>query len=176
MTSLNFNYFHKGPASRYSHPGGWAFNTWHFSPWRGGSYKQGPVIPVALICQRHLNYICCSYCLVTQSSLRPHGLQRSRLPYPSQSPRVCSNSRPLSWWCHPTISSSVIPFSSCLQSFQASGSFPMSWLFTSGGQSIRASASESVLPMNIQGWFPWCPRDSQESSPAPQFELHIWRF
>ena len=73
---------------------------------------------------------------------------------PSLSPGVCSNSCPLSQWYHPTISSSVIPFSSCLQSFPASGSFPMSQLITSGGQSIEASASASVLPMNIQGWFP----------------------
>ena len=69
-------------------------------------------------------------------------------------PRVCSNSCPLSWWCHPTISSSVIPFSSCPQSFLASRSFPLSWLFPSGGQSIGASASASVLPMNIHNWFP----------------------
>jgi len=73
---------------------------------------------------------------------------------PSFSPRVCSHSCPLSWWCHPTISSSVAHFSSCPQSFPASGSFPVSWLFASGGQSIRASTSASVLPMNIQGWFP----------------------
>ena len=73
---------------------------------------------------------------------------------PSPSPRVCSNSWPLHWWCHPTISSSVIPFSSCHQSSPASGSFPVSQLFSSGGQSIEASASASVLPMNIQGWFP----------------------
>ena len=70
------------------------------------------------------------------------------------SPGVCSNSCPLSWWCHPTISSSVGPFSSCPQSFPASGCFPKSWLFASGGQSIGASASASVLPMNIQDWFP----------------------
>ena len=75
-----------------------------------------------------------------------------RLPCPSTSSRACSNLDPLSRWCHPTILSSVIPFSSCLQSFPASGSFLMSWLFTSGGQSIGASAS--VLPMNIQDWFP----------------------
>ena len=85
---------------------------------------------------------------------QPHGLQHARLPCPSLSPRVCSNSCPLSQWCHPTISSSVVPFSSCPQSFPASGSFPMSQLFPSGGQSIGASASTSVLPMNIQGWFP----------------------
>ena len=86
-------------------------------------------------------------------SLQSHGPQNARLPCPSPSPRVYSNSCPLSWWCHPTISSSVVPFSSCLQSFPASGSFPMSQLFTSGSQSIGASASALVLPMNIQGWF-----------------------
>ena len=85
---------------------------------------------------------------------RLHGLQHARPPCPSLSPRVCSNSCPLSQWCHPTISSSVVPFSSCHQSFPASGSFPMSWLFISGGHSIEASASTSVLPVNIQGWFP----------------------
>ena len=87
-------------------------------------------------------------------TLRPHGLQHARLPCPSPIPGACSNSCPSSWWCHPTISSSVIPFSSCLQPFPASGSFPMSQFFTSGGQSIGASASASVLPMNIQDWFP----------------------
>ena len=91
---------------------------------------------------------------VVSDSLQPHELQHARLPCPSLSPRACSNSCPLSWWCYPTISSSVVPFSSCLQSFQISGSFLMSWFFTSGGQSIGASASASVLPMNIQGWFP----------------------
>ena len=87
------------------------------------------------------------------NSLQPHGLQHARPPCPLRSPSICSNSCPLSQWCHPTISSSVIPFSSGLQSFPASGSFPMSWLFTSGGQSIGASASASVFPKNIQGWF-----------------------
>ena len=86
-------------------------------------------------------------------SFLPHGLQHTRLPCPSPSPGVCSNSCPLSQWCYLTISSSVTLFSFCLQSFPASGSFPMSRLFTSGGQSIGASASASVLPMNIQGWF-----------------------
>ena len=85
-------------------------------------------------------------------TLRPHGLQHARLPCPSPTPGVYSNSCSSSWWCHPTISSSVIPFSSCLQSFPASGSFQMSQFFTSGDQSIGASAS--VLPMNIQDWFP----------------------
>ena len=87
------------------------------------------------------------------NSLRPHELQHARPPCPSPTPGVYSNSCPWSWWCHSTISSSVVPFS-CLQSFPASGSFPMSQLFASGGQSIRASASTSVLPMNIQDWFP----------------------
>ena len=91
---------------------------------------------------------------VMSNSLRPHGLRHNSLPCPSPSPWVCSNSCPLSWWCYPTISSSVIPFSSCLQSFPALGSFLMSQLFVSGGQSIGASASASVLPMNIQDWFP----------------------
>ena len=91
---------------------------------------------------------------VVSHSLRPHGLQHNRLPCPSPSPGACSNSCPLSQWCHPTISSSVVPFSSCLQSFPASGFFPMSWLFTSGGPSIGASVSASVLPVNIQDWFP----------------------
>ena len=80
-------------------------------------------------------------------------LQHARLPCPSLSTRVCSNSCPLSWWCHPNISSSVAHFSSCPQSFPASEDFPMSWLFTSGGQIIGTSASASVFPMNIQGWF-----------------------
>ena len=84
-------------------------------------------------------------------SLWPHGLQHTRLPCPSSIPGACSNSCPASWWCHPTISSSVIPFFSLLQSFPASGSFPVSQFFSSGGQSIEVSAS--VLPMNIQNWF-----------------------
>ena len=88
---------------------------------------------------------------VVSDSLWPHGLQHARPPCPSPTPGVCSNSSPSSWWSHPTISSSVIPFSH-LQSFSASGSFPMSQFFASGGQSIGASAS--VLPMNIQDWFP----------------------
>ena len=91
---------------------------------------------------------------VMSDSLRLHRLQHARLPCPSQSPGVCSNSCSLSQWCHPTISSSVISFSSCLQSFPASGSFTVSQLFTSGGQKIVASALKSGLPMNIQGWFP----------------------
>ena len=107
--------------------------------------------------------------------LQPHGLQHARPPCPSPTPGVHSNSCPLSQWCHPTISSSVIPFSSRLQPFPASGSFQMSQFFASGGQSIGVSASASILPMNIQDWFPLdrlvgspCnPRDPQESSPTP---------
>ena len=91
---------------------------------------------------------------VVSDSLWPHGLQHARLSGPSPTPRACSNSCPSSWWCHPTISSSVIPFSFCHQSFPASGSFQMSQLFTSGGHSIGVSASASVLPVNIQDWFP----------------------
>ena len=93
-------------------------------------------------------------CSVISGSLWPQELQHARLPCPSPTPGACSNSCPLSRWCHSTISSSVIPFSFCLQSFPVSGSFPMSQFFTSGGQSIGVSASTSVLPMNIQDWFP----------------------
>ena len=108
----------------------------------------------------------------------PTGLHQARLPCHSPSPEVCSNSCPLSQWCHPTISSSIARFSSCCQSFPASGSFPMGWLVVSSSQSIGASASVSVLPMNIQGWVslgltvwsPCSPRNSQESSPVSQFE------
>ena len=91
---------------------------------------------------------------VVSDSLQRHGLQHARLPCPSPSPGVYSNLFPLSQWCHSTILSSVVPFSSCLQSFPASGSFLMSQLFAPGSQSIGVWASASVLPMNIQGWFP----------------------
>ena len=87
-------------------------------------------------------------------SLQPHELQHARLPCPLPSPGACSNSCPLSLWCHPTISSSIVPFSSYLQSSKASASFPVSQFFEAGAQSIRASVSASVLPMNIQNWFP----------------------
>ena len=87
-------------------------------------------------------------------SLQPHGLQHTRLQCPLPSPGACSNACPLNQWCHPTISSSVVPFS-CLQSFPASGSFLMSGLFTLGAQSIGALASASILLMNMQDWFPW---------------------
>ena len=115
---------------------------------------------------------------VVSDSLWPHGLQHARPPCPSPTPGAYSHSCPSSQWCHPTISSSLIPFCSCLQSFPALGSFPTSQLLASGGQSIGVSASASVLPMNIQdwspiqwtGWSPCSPMDSQESSPTPQFK------
>ena len=112
-------------------------------------------------------------CSVVSDSLRPYGLQHGRLPCPTPTPGACSNSCPWSWWCHPTISTSVVPFSSCLQYFPASGSFAVSQLFPSGGQSIRVSASASVLPVNIQDELVGSPcsrEDSQESSPMPQFK------
>ena len=97
------------------------------------------------------HWLCCSVAQLCLTLCNPVG---SRLSCPSPCPRTCSNSCPLSWWCHPTFSSFVIPFSSCLQSFPASGSLLISWFFASGGQIIGASASASVLPMNIQDWFP----------------------
>ena len=116
--------------------------------------------------------------LVASHSLRPCRLRHTRLPCPSPTPGACLNSCPSSQWCHPTILSSIVPFSSCLQSFPTSESFQMSQLFASRGQSIGVSASTSVLPMNIQDWFlyrwlvgsPCSPRDSQESPPTPQFK------
>ena len=115
---------------------------------------------------------------VVSYPLRPHGPQHARPPCPSPTPRVYSNLCPSSWWCHPTISSSLIPFSSCPQSLPASGSFPVSQFFAWSGQNIGVSASASVLPMNTQDWSPlgwtgWISlqsRDSQESSPTPQFK------
>ena len=108
-------------------------------------------------------------CSVMTNPLWPHGLQHPMPPCPSPTPGVYSNSCPSCRWCHPTISSSVIPFSSQLQSFPASGSFPMSQFFPSGGQSIRVSASASVLSKNIQDWFPlgwtnWISLQSQRLS------------
>ena len=120
---------------------------WHFSDSR-------------MSCSTIKNYVskyCSSVqfgCSVVSDSLGPHGLQQARLPCPSPTPVACSNSWPSSQWCHPTISSSVIPFSSCLQSFPASGSFPRSQFFTTRGQSIGVSASASIRLMNIQDWFP----------------------
>ena len=116
-------------------------------------------------------------CSIMSNSLRPYESQHARPPCPSPTPGVHSDSRPSSQWCHPVISSSVIPFSSCPQSFPASKSFPMSQLFIWGGQSTGVSALASCPPKNSQGWSPseWTgspcsPRDSQESSPAPQFK------
>ena len=108
---------------------------------------------------------------VIWDSLRPHESQHTRPPSPSQTPRVYSNSCPLSWWCHPAISSSVVPFSSCPQSLPASGSFPMCQLFAWGGQSIGVSASASVLPMNPQDlspseWTAWISLQSKGLSRA----------
>ena len=136
--------------------------------WHSGEYKAVDTCTVAcLVGRRGLFRTICSPFIfflkevlfmllsfshsVMSDSLQPQGLQHSRLPCPSLSPRVCSDSCPLSQWCYIIISSSA-PFSFCLQSFPASGSFPINWLFTSGSQSIGASAS--VLPMNIQSWFP----------------------
>ena len=108
----------------------------------------------SLWCEHELNGVLLLFGRsVMSDSLWPHGLQHTRLPCPSLSPGVCSNSCPLSGWFHPTISSSVIPFSSSPPSFPASESFPTSQLLTSGGQSIGVSASASVLPINIQCWF-----------------------
>ena len=115
---------------------------------------------------------------VVSDSLQPHGLQHISLPCPSPTPRVSSNSCPFSWWCHPTISSSVVPFSFHIHSFPASGSFPMSQFFSSGGQSIGVSASASVLPMYIQDWFPlgltgWIPLQSMELWGV--FNTTVWK-
>ena len=106
------------------------------------SHRRSPIISVKFSCS------------VVSDSLRPHGLQHARPPCPSPTPRVHPNPCPLSWWCHPTTSSSVVPFSSCPQSLPASGSFQLNQLFASGGQSIGISASASVLPMNLQDWSP----------------------
>ena len=111
---------------------------------RGGWIWALPLLPVNSV----------QFSSVMSNSLQPHGLQHTKLPYPSPIPGACSNSCPSSRWCHPTISSSVVHFSSCLQSFSASGSFQMSQFLASGGQSYWRFSSASVLPMNIQDWFP----------------------
>ena len=116
---------------------------------------------------------------IVSDSLWPHELQYARPTCPSPTPGVYPNPYPLSWWCHPTVSSSVVLYTSCPQSFPAEGSFQMSQLFASGGQNIGVSASTSVLPMNTQDWSPlgwtgWISlqsKDSQESSPTPQFKI-----
>ena len=117
-------------------------------------------------------------CSVVSNSLWPHGLQHTRLPCPTPTPRAYTNSCLSSQWCHPTISYSVVPFSSCLQFFPGSGPFLRSQFFAWGGQRIGVSASASVFPMNIQDWFPLgltglypcSPRNSEESPPIPQFK------
>ena len=119
-------------------------------------------------------------CSVMSDSLRPHGLQHARLPCPSPIPGAYSNSCPLSQWCHPTISSSVVPFSSCLQPSPASGSLKWISSLQQVAKVLRVSAAASVFPMTIQDWFPLrskvgspcCPRDSQESS-TPQFKSTV---
>ena len=124
-------------------------------------------------------------CSVASDSLQPHGMQHDKFPCLSPTLRAYSNSCPLSQWCHSTVSSSVIPFSSNLQYFPASGSFQMNQLFTSGGQSIGVSSSASILPMNAQDWSlldglvgsPCSPRDSPESSPVRRecySSIHVW--
>ena len=140
---------------------------------------------VFILCWLHIGLILWMsvqfICSVLSYSLGPHGLQHARLLCLSPTPGACSNSCPSSRWCHPTISSSVVPFSH-LQSFIASGSFPVSQFLPSGGQTIGASASASVLPMNIQDWFPsgltdlisLHSKDSQESSPTPQFRSNFF--
>ena len=134
---------------------GWA-NLKNSETYKSFFYKI-PNIQTATFQRSHTNN--CIYLLaqfsrsVMSTSLRPHEPQHTRPPCPSPTPGVYSNSCPLSQWCHPTISSSVVPFSSCLQSFPASGSFPLSQFFASGRQSTGASGSALVLPMNIQGWF-----------------------
>ena len=119
------------------------------------SYLLSVLCPIHLSSQQMISSSSALFsCSAISDSLWPYGLQHTRLLCPSPSPGVHSNSCPLSWWCHPTISSSVIPFSSYPQSFPASGSFLISQFFASSGQSIGASASTSLLPMNIEGWFP----------------------
>ena len=115
------------------------------------STREGPLLLISLITQFSSVQFSCS---TTSDSLQPHGLQHTRPSCPSQTPEGYSNSCALSNWWHPTISSSVVPFSSCLQFFPALGSFQMSHFFTSGGQGIGVSTSASVLSMDIQDWFP----------------------
>ena len=133
-------------------PGRWLFVFWEVPSHRGRNVNRFPFFSnYYQWCFVDLAFMLFSHSVVSEALL-PHGLQRARLPCPSLFLGVCSNACLLSRWWHWMISSSVTPFSSCHQSFPASGSFPMSHLFTSGGQSIEASAS--VVPMNIQGWFP----------------------
>ena len=157
----------------------WGFNTWLLLCW--GSFllfliiyvflsqKDAEFFQILFLCHFRWSWIFLFVCLVffflsfclvqfscsvVSNSLQPHELQHVRPPCPSPTPKVHPNPRPLSRWCHPTISPSVVPLSSCPQSFPASGSLPMSQLFALGGQSIGVSASTSVLPMNTQDWSP----------------------
>ena len=130
------------------------------------------------ICENlaHVSSVQFSYSVLS-NSLWPHGLQHARPPCPSPTPRVYSNSCPLTWWWYPTISSSVVPFTSCLQSFPASGSFQMSHFFAWGHQSIGDSASTSVLPVNIQDWSPlgwtgWISLQSVKGTLKSLFQHH----
>ena len=157
------------PRARYTKRSNSAYFKWTFA----GHTVFVPTTPLCFQCDSSHVLLLFSRPVVSDSSW-PHGLQHARPPCPSPSPRVRPSSCAWYRWCHTAISSSDALFSFCPQSFPASGSFPMSQLFASGDQHIGASASASVLPMNIQGWFPlrWtcCPRGSQESSPAPLFE------
>ena len=139
--------------------------------------KPGPCESQSMICPTI--HVTCQHpavpgvqfrCSVMSDSLRPHEVQPARPPCPSPTPGVHPSPCPLSLWCHPTISSSVVPFSSHLQSFPASGSFPMSQLFTWVGQSIGVSASTSVLPMNTQDWFLLVPGDT-----LPKQKVYVCR-
>ena len=127
-------------------------------------YKKGQGTKALLVLSKVSVQFSCS---VVSDSLWPHGLLHTRPPCPSPAPRAYSNSCPLSRWCHPTILSPLVPFSSCLQSFPASGSFPMSQFFSSGGQSIGVSASMLVLPMNVQDYFQSWLRGGRTQSAAP---------
>ena len=143
------------PTPPMSTRGCWALETEPLSPFPSQCQVKGPIqAPGLPRCFLNWSMLLLSSHSVVSDSLRPHGLQHARLPCPSPTPRACSNSSPLSWWCHLAISSSVTPFSSCPQSFPASGCFPVSQLFISGGRSIGTSASAAVLPTNSQGWFP----------------------
>ena len=158
-----------GPLEAIIHSPIPSFLSWLLQEYKFSGMKEQPSISIESILSFELpcplrvkNQILLCYSLgsvrfshsLMSNSLQPHGLQHSRPPCPSPTPGACSDSCPPSWWCHPTISSSVIPFSSCLQSFPASGYIQMSQLFASGGQSTGASALASVLPMNIQDWCP----------------------
>ena len=176
----------KGPSSQsygFSSCHGWMWKldhkeSWAEKYWCSSTVMLEKTLESPLDCKEiqlvnakeHSNYCTVQFShSVVSNSLRPQGLQHTRLSCPSPTPRVCSNSCPLSQWCHPTILFSVIPFSSCLQSFPASGSFPICQLFK-GGQSFGVSASASVLPMNTQDWSPlgWTGWISLQSKGLPR--------